>query len=219
MIENFNMNFKERVVINTNDQEWVRSPSSSVSRIPLERELKESGHTTSIVRYDAGASFDSHSHPKGEEIFVLEGTFSDENGDYPAGSYIRNPKETSHRPFSKNGCLLFVKLHQFQENDNKQLVINTNLENWRQGQGNLQVLPLHQFETESIALVKWPAGEKFMKHSHFGGEEVFVLSGTFIDEHGEYPKHTWIRSEHLSSHNPWVEEETIILVKTGHLPK
>lgn len=54
-------------------------------------------------------------------------------------------------------------------------------------------------------------------HTHFGGEEIFVLKGTFKDEHGEYPEGTWLRSPHMSSHHPWVDEETIILVKTGHL--
>jgi len=66
--------------------------------------------------------------------------------------------------------------------------------------------------------VKWPAGEHFKPHKHFGGEEILVISGTFQDEFGLYPTHTWIRSPHMSEHNPFVEEETIILVKTGHLP-
>ena len=100
MIENFNMDFSKRVVIHGSEQEWISSPSANVERIPLERENKESGHTTSLVRYRAGASFPTHAHPKGEEVLVLEGVFSDENGDYPAGSYIRNPAGTSHAPFS-----------------------------------------------------------------------------------------------------------------------
>ena len=68
------------------------------------------------------------------------------------------------------------------------------------------------------ALVHWPAGERFIPHEHWGGEEIFVLSGTFRDEHGTYPKGTWIQSPHLSTHHPFVEGETVIFVKTGHLP-
>ena len=79
-------------------------------------------------------------------------------------------------------------------------------------------MPLHNFEHENVALVRWPAGERFQPHSHFGGEEIFVLSGEFRDEHGQYPTGTWIRSPHLSEHFPFVEQETIIWVKTGHLP-
>ena len=71
---------------------------------------------------------------------------------------------------------------------------------------------------EGTALVHWPAGERFVPHQHWGGEEIFVLSGTFRDEHGVYPKGTWIQSPHLSTHHPFVEEETVIFVKTGHLP-
>ena len=212
-----NMDRSKFVVVNTSDEEWIESPSKKVLRIKLEREKPESGCVTSVVKYQPGASFSPHSHPFGEEIFVLEGIFSDENGHYPAGTYIRNPPGTSHSPYSKNGCTIFVKLNQFKKKDTEQVVINTNEQEWLQGHGNLKVMPLHRFSTEATALVKWPAGEKFIKHSHFGGEEIFVISGVFKDEHGQYTKGTWIRSPHLSEHHPWVEEETIILVKTGHL--
>ena len=199
--------------------DWVKSPAKYVFRKPLEREAAESGHTTSVVKYEAGARFNSHAHPLGEEIFVLEGVFSDENGDYPAGTYLRNPPGSSHAPFSQEGCVIFVKLNQFSKDDLEPLRIQTKNENWLQGQGNLQVMPLHEFQGQHTALVKWPAGEKFILHRHWGGEEIFVLSGNFKDEYGEYQKGTWIRSPHQSSHHPYVDEETIILVKTGHLQK
>ena len=212
-----NMDFSQNVVINTTEQAWVASPLAGVWRKPLAREDAERGHATSIVKYEAGASFSSHEHPLGEEILVLEGTFSDETGDYSAGSYLRNPPGFSHAPFSKEGCLLLVKLHQFLPNDTQRVCINTQTQPWRQGIGGLEVMPLHEFEGQHTALVKWPANEVFQPHSHFGGEEILVLSGTFQDEHGSYPKHTWIRSAHLSQHHPFVEETTIILVKVGHL--
>ncbi len=213
-----NMNFDERLAINTQVQEWQASPSSTVWRKPLEREAKESGHTTSVVKYEPGASFKQHSHPYGEEIFVLEGVFSDEHGDYPAGTYLRNPPGSKHSPFSKEGCVILVKLNQFDKRDLAEVRVNTNTVGWLQGQGGLKVMPLHSFEHEHVALVKWPRGEVFKPHKHFGGEEIFVLSGTFKDEHGEYPKGTWIRSPHMSQHHPYVDEETVIWVKTGHLP-
>ncbi len=149
---------------------------------------------------------------------MLEGVFSDEHGDYPAGTYIRNPEGSTHTPFSTNGCTLLVKLCQFQATDTAQLRIDTNTTPWRPGIGGLEVMPLHNHIYENTALVKWPIGEVFQAHKHFGGEEIFVLSGTFKDQYGAYPKGTWIRSPHLSGHHPYVDEETIILVKTGHLP-
>ena len=213
-----NMDFSKTVVINSNNMHWQASPSPMVSRKPLERAGAESGHASSIVRYAKGASFKSHKHPLGEEILVLEGVFSDEHGDYPAGSYIRNPPGSQHSPFSRQGCVILVKLCQFQKDDLSTLRIDTLNTPWLPGQGGLQVMPLHQFKQESTALVKWPAGEVFQAHQHLGGEEILVLSGTFEDEHGRYPAQTWLRSPHLSQHHPFVKEETVIWVKTGHLP-
>lgn len=212
-----NMDFTKQLVINTNEQPWVESPMVGVWRKPLAREDAERGHATSIVKYEAGASFSTHAHPLGEEILVLEGTFSDETGDYNAGTYFRNPEGFHHSPFSKEGCILLVKLHQFQSDDTSHINIDTGTSLWRQGFGGLMVMPLHEHGTESVALVKWPAGEVFQPHSHFGGEEVYVISGEFIDEHGRYPAGTWIRSPHLSKHFPRVEVDTLIWVKTGHL--
>ena len=212
-----NMDFTKGIVIDSNRQEWLASPAEGVWRKPLARQEAEFGHATSVVRYDAGARFRQHGHPKGEEIFVLSGIFSDETGDYPAGTYFRNPPGFKHGPFSQEGCIIFVKLHQFQQNDVERVCIDTNKAQWLPGHGNLTVLPLHNFGSESVALVHWPAGEHFQPHTHYGGEEIFVIRGEFIDEHGRYPAGTWIRSPHMSSHNPYVEEDTLIMVKVGHL--
>ncbi len=212
-----NMDFGQRVVIDTQNQTWQESPSKGVWRKPLAREGAEHGHATSIVRYDPGTSFASHNHPGGEEILVLDGVFSDENGDYPAGSYIRNPNGSSHAPHSKEGCTLLVKLNQFQSGDDERVTIDTRRTEWFPGHGDLKVMPLHNFNGASTALVHWPAGAHFLPHTHAGGEEIFVLSGEFIDEHGRYPTGSWIRSPHMSKHDPHVEVDTTILVKVGHL--
>ncbi|NCF19281.1 MAG: cupin [Haliea sp.] len=212
-----NMDFNEHVVIHTADRDWVASPMAGVWRKPLAREEAERGHATSIVRYEPGARFSPHDHPQGEEILVLEGIFSDETGDYPAGTYFRNPEGFRHAPFSEEGCVILVKLHQFQVDDKDHVVIDTNSAEFQPGQGNLQVLPLHQHGGEQVALVHWPAGERFQEHSHFGGEEIYVISGELKDEHGSYPTGTWIRSPHLSRHHPYAEVDTLIWVKVGHL--
>ena len=212
-----NMDFDQRVVIDTREQAWQASPARGIERKPLARENRESGHATSVVRYAPGAQFKRHEHPAGEEILVLDGVFSDETGDYPAGHYFRNPPGTGHSPHSDQGCTLFVKLCQFQAGDDQQVVIDTHNTPWQPGQGRLQVMPLHSYLTEHTALVNWPAGERFKPHYHVGGEEIFVISGEFIDENGRYPAGSWIRSPHMSQHCPWVETETIIWVKTGHL--
>jgi len=212
-----NMDFNQFVCLRPDDQEWVTSPADGVSRVHFERVAEESGHVTSFVKFEPGSYFPAHTHPKGEEIFVLEGVFSDENGDYPAGTYIRNPPGSFHKPFTKEGCKLFVKLEQFSNEDTAQIVIRPEDQQWRDGIGGLKVLSLHMINTESTALVAWPKNEVFQPHTHMGGEEIVVISGTFIDEHGEYPAGTWLRSPHMSKHFPRVEEETLIYVKVGHL--
>ncbi|MGQ4277304.1 cupin domain-containing protein [Pseudidiomarina sp. E22-M8] len=213
-----NMDFSQRAVVHTAQETWQPSPAAGIERKLLEREEAERGRATSIVRYAPNSEFATHQHPLGEEIVVLDGVFSDESGDYPAGTYLRNPPGSNHAPFSKQGCTLFVKLHQFSPADQEVVRLDTTTTRWLQGQGGLQVMPLHSFETEHTALVKWPAGEVFKPHKHYAGEEILVLSGEFIDEYGRYPTGTWLRSPHASKHSPYVEQETIIYVKTGHLP-
>jgi len=212
-----NIKLDQRVVIDTQAMDWQGSPADGVLRKPLEREFIEHGRTTSIVQFLPGAAFPQHSHPLGEELFVLEGVFSDERGDYPAGTYIRNPPGSVHAPFSKQGCTLFVKLDQFDSQDLETVILDTNEVAMQPGIGNLKVLSLHHFSTEGSALVFWPAGERFQSHRHWGGEEILVLQGELKDEHGSYPKGCWIRSPHLSEHFPYAEEDTLIYVKTGHL--
>lgn len=212
-----NMDFSRRVVINTAQQVWQASPKAGVWRKPLARENQESGHATSVVKYDAGASFRPHPHPGGEEILVLSGVFSDHSGDYGPGAYLRNPEGFSHAPFSDQGCEILVKLHQFQADDRQQLAIDTNCGKWLAGQGALQVMPLHQHRSESVALVFWPAGASLGEHLHPQGEEIYVISGELIDDLGTYPAGTWLRNPPRSSHRVRVERDTLIWVKTGHL--
>ncbi|MCP4186037.1 MAG: cupin [Gammaproteobacteria bacterium] len=212
-----NMNFNETIVVDTSQQEWEASPMAGVWRKPLACEAAEQGHTTSVVRFEAGSSLSAHTHPLGEEILVLEGVFSDEHGDYPAGSYLRHPPGSSHKPFSEEGCKIFVKLDQFDSDDNETLCVDTHCSEWLPGPDKLQVMPLHEHGHESVAMVKWPKNAKFQPHRHFGGEEIFVVSGTFMDEWGSYSAGTWVRNPHNSEHFPYVQDETVIWVKTGHL--
>lgn len=216
--QQINLDFDKRVVMNADDLAWVSSPAAGVWRKQFERAAAESGRVTSIVRYEAGTRFRSHQHPMGEEILVLEGVFSDEQGDYPAGTYLRNPLGSQHAPYSKEGCLIFVKLEHFLPDDNQQVVMRPDERQWLPGQGNLKVIPLHDHLGEHTALVQWPKGERFQPHKHWGGEEILVLEGELADEHGIYPRYTWLRNPHLSEHYPYTDQGALIFVKVGHLP-
>lgn len=81
----------------------------------------------------------------------------------------------------------------------------------------LAVMPLHQHAGEHAALVRWQPETFFQSHAHFGGEEILVLDGVFEDEFGRYPAGSWLRSPHMSRHQPFSREGCTIYVKTGHL--
>jgi anti-sigma factor ChrR (cupin superfamily) len=214
---NINADFTQKVVLNHHDLPWIPSPELGVERRMLERQGNELAKATSIVRYQAGARFSAHVHEFGEEILVLEGVFSDELGDYPAGTYIMNHPGSSHAPHSKTGCTLFVKLRHLGSEQVEREVIDTKTAPWLQGMvPGLNVMPLMRQGTGST-LVRWAPQTYFNPHQHYGGEEIFVVEGIFEDEHGRYPSGSWIRSPHLSLHRPFSKEGCTIFVKTGHL--
>jgi anti-sigma factor ChrR (cupin superfamily) len=213
-----NADFGARVVSIPGERAWVPSPMPGVERQMLDRVGGEVARATSLVRYAPGSRFAGHKHPGGEEFVVLEGVFSDETGDYPAGSYVRNPIGSGHAPHTVPGCTIFVKLFQFAADDTAAINIDTRTEPWQPGLvPGLAVQPLHSHGTEHTALVRWAPGTVFNRHTHWGGEEIYVLEGTFEDEFGRYPAGSWIRSPHLSSHAPFSAEGCTIFVKTGHL--
>jgi anti-sigma factor ChrR (cupin superfamily) len=216
-----NADLDQRVVIESAQMRWEPSPSGSVWRKPLYRKGGEFGPVTSLVRYAAGGAFPEHAHPEGEEILVLDGVFSDEQGDYPAGTFLMNPHDSRHSPRSASGCTLFVRLRQYPGADRPRLVEDTRAaDGWRPGLvDGLSVRPLYAQAgyPENVALVRWAPGTYFQSHTHWGGEEILVLDGEFADEHGRYPRGTWIRSPHLSRHRPFSEAGCLIYVRVGGL--
>ncbi len=212
-----NMDFTKVVAIDTKTMEWVASPAPGVWRKPLAREEAERGHATSIVRYEPGASFKSHNHPLGEEILVLEGTFSDETGDFHAGTYFRNPKGFVHSPFSKEGCIILVKLHQMAPDDTTRVAIEMDKAAWTQENNGVKKLALHSFSHEQVSLIKVPAGIRIPVGHQHQGEEIYVISGNYRDEFGSFDAGTWCRLPPGTIHNHVCSEDSLLWVKTGHL--
>ncbi len=215
-----NAEFEQRVVLPPpGPAEWSASPMTGVTRRMLDRVGDEVARATSLVRYAPASRFERHEHGGGEEILVLEGVFSDETGDHPAGTYLRNPPGTGHAPFSREGCTLFVKLWQFARGDTHAVRSDTRTADWFPGLvPGLSVMPLHEHEGIGTALVKWAPNTRFAPHTHPGGEEILVLEGLFQDECGEYPAGSWLRNPRWSRHTPFTGPEgALIYVKTGHL--
>lgn len=108
----------EAVVVDVNKSQWLQGMVGGLSVMPLS-ECK--GEHSALVRWQPGTIFNPHRHWGGEEIYVLEGVFEDEFGRYPAGTWMRNPHLSQHAPFSKEGCIIFVKVGHLPEVESKKI--------------------------------------------------------------------------------------------------
>lgn len=216
-----NADLSVRAVMRTAEMDWQPSPSATVWRKRLYLDgPAEAGRVTSVVRYEPDSAFPSHTHPDGEEIFVLDGVFSDEHGDYPAGSYLLNPDGTSHAPRSRDGCTLFVRLRQYAGANRMQLAMNTGALQWQPRAPGIWHKPLYRQGgyREWSALLRFDPGAEGPLHDHPAGEEMFVIDGDISDDDGDYPAGTWLRSPPGSSHRIRSETGAVLLVQFGGIP-
>ena len=216
-----NADFTQRVLVRPADYRWVDSPMQGVERMMLDRIGDEVARATSLVRYAPNTTFPPHVHGGGEEFFVLDGVFGDEHRSYPAGTYARNPVGTSHAPrVGDQGCVIFVKLHQFDPADDTPVVVETRAANWpRPISPGIEELRLHRFRGERVSLMRWAPDTRWPSHGHDGGEEIFVVAGEFSDEHGDYPAGTWLRLPQGGRHEACAGGGGALLyLKKGHLP-
>ncbi len=223
MNDQLNEDLSSRVVMRTAQMQWQTSPSASVFRKRLDLiGLPESGRVTSVVRYQPRSTFSAHDHPDGEEILVLEGTFSDEHGHYPKGCFVLNPQGFRHAPYSDEGCILFVKLRQCPGTERAHVRVDSAEVPWvAEGDPGRHVIDLYSDPAycEQIHLTRLAAGTHIPSHEHPGGNEMLVLQGTIEDEFGRYQSGDWIRSPAGSVHQPWTDDGCILYVKEGHLPR
>ena len=91
---NLNSDFSVRAAVDAATLDWMSSPIPGVDRRMLDRIGDEVARATSIVRYAPQSRFSAHTHGGGEEFLELDGVFQDEYGDYPRGTYVRNPPAT-----------------------------------------------------------------------------------------------------------------------------
>jgi anti-sigma factor ChrR (cupin superfamily) len=184
--------FKQREIVHTHTLPWVASPMAGVDRRALDRVGGEVARATTIVRYAPGSQFSPHVHTGGEEFIVLEGVFQDEHGDYPAGSYVRNPPESKHTPRSDNGCVMLVKLWQFQLEDRDHINHQMNTMDKVPLSNGVHITHLYQDHIEEVALYHLDANAH-LDLKPFGGAELFVLEGAITEQQDELTKHSWAR--------------------------
>ena len=189
-----NADFSQRVLVHSDQIPWQASPMPGVDRRMLDRIGDEVARATTIVRYAPDSHFSEHTHTGGEEFIVLDGIFSDEHGDFPAGSYVRNPPTSAHTPHSDDGCTIFVKLWQFAPEDRTHVVIDMNKMEYipdatRAGVG---VMTLFQDDRETVRSEKWDAGATVETPLPEGGE-FLVLSGSLTEGGDTLTKGSWLR--------------------------
>ncbi len=155
----------------------------------LDRVGDEVARATSIVRYAPESAFSPHAHPGGEEFFVLDGIFQDERGDYPAGSYVRNPPASHHTPRSQAGCTIFVKLFQFDPADRSHVAIDTRRAEAvaAAGREGVRLIPL--FNDGSFE----EGGETFTQHSWLR----LPRGSSLVAVAGAAGAQLWIKTGHL----------------------
>ena len=216
-----NADLSQRAVMHAGSMAWQASPSRTVWRKRLHLVgSSEAGRVTSLVRYEPNASFPAHAHPDGEEILVLEGTFSDERGDWPAGTYLLSPEGFRHAPFSKPGCVLFVKLRQYAGPGRRCVVLRTPELAWQTtGLSGIErkLLYAQAGFADTVELQRWAPATCPGTIRYEGGAELFVLSGGFEDEYGAYERHAWLRLPAGAGHTPVSPGGCELYVKTGGL--
>lgn len=219
---NKNDDFSKRAAVHAGQIPWTPSPTKGVDRRMLDRVGDEVARATTIVRYAPGSKFPSHVHSGGEEFLVLEGVFQDEHGDYPTGTYVRNPPTTEHTPGSEEGCVILVKLWQFNPADRNQFHIKTaeRASAMPLDQSDLLVTHLHEDDIENVRIEHWPAHSTIRNETH-DGIEIFVLEGEFVESGETFKKWSWLR---LPPGHPLDAKvanaghsDTKVWVKSGHL--
>ncbi len=201
------------------EPEFVASPMAGVERRMLDRIGTEVARATSIVRYAPASRFSTHHHELGEEYLVLSGVFSDEDGDAPAGFYVRNPPGSGHAPWSAEGCEIFVKLRQFDSRDLESVRVNTfDPAMYVDGQasGILRAM-LHVFGSEKVFMEHWKAGT-IRQLGDPRGAEMLVVSGTISCAGRIFGPHGWVRLPPGAHTGFTAESDSHVWIKTGHLP-
>jgi len=191
---NFNDDFSKRAVVHAQQVPWIASPMPGVERRMLDRIGDEVARATTIVRYAPGSAFSAHTHTGGEEYLVLEGVFQDEHGDFPAGTYVRNPPSSSHTPRAEGGATILVKLWQFDPEDRTQLAVDTNAAapSPVEDRNGVSEIPLFHDNREKVRIELWDAGQPVNLEGH-DGLEVFVLEGGFSEGGEDFGVQSWLR--------------------------
>lgn len=214
-----NLDFNKRIVIPTDEIDWQPSGLPGIDLKPLAIEDSETGHLTALIRYREGSSFTRKERSNGEEMLVLAGSFRGQYADYGTGTYYRSPPNHEQIPLSQQGCIMLLKLNQFEDGDELKVVTNTEDGEWSGINNNAtQVQILHKTLSSQTLIYKWEKGEEISSQTNqIGGAEAFVLKGRIKDKLGEYTAGTWLRTSDRLFDGGVAIEDSAAFVKYGHI--
>ncbi len=214
-----NADFTQRASAHAATTPWAASPMAGVERRMLDRVGEEVARATTIVRFAPNSSFSAHTHGGGEEYLVLEGVFQDEDGDFPVGSYVRNPPTSRHTPSAAEGCTIFVKLCQFDPEDRCAVRIESAAQTPAPSEGRLGVgvIPLHRDAREDVRIETWAPGARVALDAP-GGLEALTISGGFSESGEAFAAQSWLRLPPGARLDAVAGPEGArVWIKTGHL--
>mmetsp|Transcript_19634 Transcript_19634/g.26955 ORF Transcript_19634/g.26955 Transcript_19634/m.26955 type:complete len:248 (-) Transcript_19634:150-893(-) len=199
-----NANFRVFAGVQFDPTKYISSPSYGVDRFMLDRIGNEKARATTIVKYQPNSNFPQHEHIGGEEFLVLEGTFKDQYGSFPAGTYVRNPIGSKHSPWVEDdGCTIFVKLLQMAEPTDEEgtdpLYVNFQSDDSKKDASTTEFGSLlemyHNKVTGERVQMCWIQPNAMFPFDDCApnGEELFVYEGSLEIKDEEYEKWGWLR--------------------------
>jgi quercetin dioxygenase-like cupin family protein len=150
-----------------------------------------------------------------QDIYVLSGTLIEGGRTHSTGSFLGRGHAVTLRAGPSGAIVFMYRDHVARTSGHETL--NPNELVWHDGAvAGMTVAPLSKTH-HRLALVRWRPGTHAQAHRHPHGEEIFVLRGELRDERGAYPSGSWLRFPPGSGHAPYAEQNTLILLRNGHL--
>ena len=106
-LRQFEAGDRRQIAIDTRAGNWIDDDVRGSRKLILHSFGNEE---VEMYRLDPDVVYRQHIHDGGEEYFVVEGSMIEDGELYPAGSWLRFPDGSSHRPVAgPGGALLFYK--------------------------------------------------------------------------------------------------------------
>lgn len=150
------------------------------------------------------------------DLYILQGELIENPGFiHVSGTFLR-PSIGTTLIAGTQGARLF-KYQDSSALPNNPVTVTPSQRNWHTGGAiGMKVASLIDAD-HRLMLVSWMRDTQMRSHDHPRGEEIFVLSGELCDQRGGYPAGTWQRLYPQTSHSPYSQTETLILLRNGHL--